>query len=74
MVSNNCRRLAPILRIGRALSAASSSAIAAFNSASEKKRRWRRRARIQRSTISTATSTLALSRGLRTRAGKIVVP
>jgi len=46
----------------------------AFSSASEKKRWLRWRARIQRSTTRTATSTLALSRGLRGRAGGIAVP
>ena len=48
--------------------------MAALSSASEKKRRLRSRAKIQRSTMSTATSTLALSRGLRGRAGMMVVP
>jgi hypothetical protein len=48
--------------------------IAAFNSTSEKKRWLRNRARIQRSTMRTAPSTLALSRGLRGRVGMMVVP
>ena len=43
------------------------------HSASEKKRRLRSRANIQRSTTSTPTSTLALSRGRRGRAGRIAV-
>ena len=38
------------------------------------KRRWRSRARIQRSTSSTPASTLALSRGLRGRAGSTAQP
>jgi hypothetical protein len=59
--------------MGRALRSATSSPIAWFNSASEKKRRLRSRARIQRSTTSTPTSTFALSRGLRGRAGRIAV-
>ena len=58
------RRLTPSRRIGRSLRSSSSSRIAALSSASEKKRRWRSRARIQRSTTWTPTSTLALSRGL----------
>jgi hypothetical protein len=49
------------------------AAIARFSSGSEKKRRFLSRANIQRSTICTATSTLALSRGRRTRVGRIVV-
>jgi len=49
-------------------------AIAPFSSVSEKKRWLRRRARIQRSTTCTPTSTLALSRGRRGRAGRIAVP
>ena len=60
--------------IGWPKAAAVRPTIAAFSSASEKKRRWRRRARIQRSTVRTATSTFALSRGLRTRVGRIVDP
>jgi len=46
----------------------------AFKAASEKKRSCRSRARIQRSAIWTATSTLALSRAAAGRAGRIVVP
>ena len=57
-------RLAPRCRVTRAFSAVSSSAMAAFNSASEKKRRFLSLAMIQRVATSTATSTLALSRGL----------
>src|SRR5215203_4412678 len=64
----------PRRRIGRALRSATCPAIASLSSASEKKRRLRSRARIQRSTTSTATSTFALSRGLRTRVGRIAVP
>jgi len=48
--------------------------MAAFSSGSEKKRWWRSRARIQRSTNCTPASTFALSRGRRTRAGRIAVP
>ena len=48
----------------RAFSAATSMAMAAFNSASEKKVRFLSLAMIQRVATSTATSTLALSRGL----------
>ncbi len=58
-------RLAPSLRIRRALSSSTSTRMATFSSASEKKRRSRSRARTQRCAIWTATSTLALSRGLR---------
>ena len=36
--SNSCRRLTPSLRIGRALRSVTSAALAAFSSASEKKR------------------------------------
>ena len=50
------------------------SAIAALASAIEKNVRLRRAARIQRSATWTPTSTLALSRGLRERAGMIAVP
>ncbi|MGY4372739.1 hypothetical protein ACVWZ3_000378 [Bradyrhizobium sp. i1.3.6] len=74
MVSKNSRRLAPSLRIRRALSSSTRMRIATFNSASEKKRRLRSRAKIHRWTIRTAASTLALSRGLRGRAGMMVVP
>src|SRR6266545_7303999 len=49
---------------GRWLRAVSSCRIARFKSKSEKKVCWRKRARIQRSTTCTATSTLALSLGL----------
>jgi hypothetical protein len=56
------------------LRSATSSASAWFSSASEKKRRFCSRAKIQRSTTSTATSTLALSRGFLARVGKIAVP
>ena len=59
---------------GRSFSSINSSSIAAFNSLSEKNCRLRKRARIQRSTICTPVSTLDLSRGLRTRAGKIATP
>jgi hypothetical protein len=52
-----------------ALIAITQSRIAAFNSASEKKRRSRSFASTKRSTIRTATSTFALSRGFLTRAG-----
>jgi hypothetical protein len=74
MVSKNSRRLAPSLRIRRALSSSTSARMATFSSASEKKRRSRSRARTQRCAIWTATSTLALSRGLRGRVGTMVVP
>ena len=43
------------------------------NPANPKNRRFRSRAKIQRSTISTAPSTLPLSRGRRLRVGNIVV-
>ena len=46
----------------------------AVGSPSAKKRWLRRRARIQRSTTCTPTSTFALSRGRRGRAGRIAVP
>ena len=74
MVSKNSRRLAPSLRIRRALRSSPRMRIATFNSASEKKRMLRSRAKIHRSTISTAVSTFALSRGLRGRVGMMVVP
>jgi hypothetical protein len=48
--------------------------MAMFSSASEKKRALRSRAKIQRWTMRTAASTLALSRDLRGRAGMTVVP
>jgi hypothetical protein len=56
------------------LRSVTSRPIAWFNSLSEKKRRFLRRANIQRSTTSTPTSTFALSRGRRGRAGRIAVP
>src|SRR3989442_592603 len=57
-----------------ALMVSSSSAMRALRAAREKKRSWRRRARIQRSTISTPTSIFALSRGCAGRAGRMTVP
>ena len=48
--------------------------MASFNSPKLWNRRLRRRPRIQRSMISTPTSTLALSRGLRGLAGSTPVP
>jgi transposase len=48
--------------------------VATFSSANEKNRCFRNRANIQRCATWTATSTFALSRGLRGRAGKIAVP
>jgi hypothetical protein len=48
--------------------------MAALSSASEKKVRFLSAASTQRSTICTPTSTLALSRGLRTRAGITATP
>ena len=48
--------------------------MAALASASEKNRRFLSLARIHRSTTWTPTSTLALSRGLRGRAGITAVP
>jgi hypothetical protein len=45
-----------------------------LSSAREKNVRWRRRARIHRSTNRTPASALALSRGLRTRAGTTATP
>ena len=59
---------------GRALSFSSSSRMAALSSAREKKVRCRSAARIQRSTTSTPASTLALSRGRRTRVGNTATP
>ena len=50
------------------------ASIAALSSVSEKNCRSRKEARIQRSRINTLFSTLALSRGLRTRAGRIATP
>jgi hypothetical protein len=49
-------------------------AMAAFTSATEKKRWLRKAARIHRSAMRTAFSTGALSRGLPARAGRITVP
>src|SRR5215213_7608515 len=65
---SNCERREPgsFLK-GRSLSAVSSSRIAMFSAKSEWKVRWRRRARIQRSTTCTATSTLALSKVIKCR-------
>jgi hypothetical protein len=54
----------PQPRIGRSFNCTTNPPIAWFNSASEKKRRLRSRATIQRCTTCTPTSTLALSRGL----------
>jgi hypothetical protein len=48
--------------------------MAAFSSATLKKVWFRSGARTQRSTICTAVSTFALSRGLATRVGITVVP
>ncbi len=59
---------------GRSFSSISNASMAALSSASEKNWRLRRRARIQRSTICTPVSTFDLSRGLRTRAGRIATP
>jgi hypothetical protein len=61
-------------RIGRPFRSTSKLAMAAFRAASEANRWCRSRARIQRSTTSTPASTLALSRGRRTRVGRIAVP
>ena len=62
--SNSCRRVTPSRRIGRSsLRSCINSAIAALTSARLWKMRWRSRPRSQRSTISTACSTFALSRG-----------
>jgi hypothetical protein len=72
--SNNMRRLAPRCRVTRSLSVVTQSRIASFNSVIEKNRRLRSLAMIQRVASSTATSTLALSRGLYGRAGTIGVP
>src|SRR4051794_16023625 len=54
----------PQPRSGRSLRSSRSVRMASLRAASEKKRRLRKRARIQRPTICTPTSTLALSRGL----------
>jgi hypothetical protein len=54
---------------GRWFRSTSSAWMAAFSSARLKKRRLRSRARIQRSTTCTPTSTLGLSRGCAGRAG-----
>src|SRR5438105_4960305 len=69
IVSSSSARLLPILRITLALRSLTHSRMAVLSSTSEKNRRLRSRARTKRWTIWTATSTLALSRGLRTRAG-----
>src|ERR1700683_3282910 len=61
-------------RVTRSLSVVTQSRIASFNSVIEKNRRLRSLAMIQRVASSTATSTLALSRGLYGRAGTIAVP
>jgi DNA primase catalytic core len=60
--------------LGYRLPASNRQEGAALSSASEKNVWWHSRARIQRPTICTATSTLALSRGLRTRAGRMATP
>ena len=73
-VSKSVRREPGSFRNRRLLRRSSSSPMAAFSSARLKKVRCRSAATIQRSTISTAVSTLALSRGRRTRVGRIVVP
>jgi len=54
---------------GRWFKSANKAAIARFRAAKLKKVCWRSRARIQRSTTCTPTSTLGLSRGLAGRAG-----
>jgi hypothetical protein len=56
------------------LSRVSNVRIARLSSLSEKNVWWRSAARIQRSTSNTPASTLALSLGRRTRAGRIAVP
>lgn len=73
-VSNTVRREPGNFLKGRALSSSKSVWMAAFSSGSEKQLGWRNRARIQRSTNCTPASTFALSRGRRTRAGKMAVP
>src|ERR1700692_2735515 len=73
--SSSLRGVTPSRRIGRSsLSRLSISAIAALTSARLWKIRWRSRPSSQRSTISTACSTLALSRGRRGLAGRMAVP
>jgi hypothetical protein len=72
--SNNARRLVPKSRVTRALSCATSSRMAVLISGSEKKRRLRSLAMIQRVVTCTATSTLTLSRGFLGRAGTTAVP
>jgi hypothetical protein len=57
-MKSSARRLAPQPRIWRPFSSSSRGRIAALSSASEKKRRCRNRARIQRPTTWTPTSTL----------------
>lgn len=74
MSANSSLRLTPSLRIILVLRSATISRIAALSSLSEKKRRLRNLASTKRWTICTATSTFALSRGLRGRVGKIAVP
>ena len=68
-----CREPGSFLK-GRALSAGRRGWRAALTSAREKKVWCRSRARIQRSTTCTPTSTLALSRGLAARAGMTAKP
>lgn len=61
------RRVPAIFLNGRVFKCSNNPAMALFNSASEKKVRLRSRANIHRSTISTAFSTFAWSRGFLTR-------
>jgi len=74
MVSNRCLRDTFIFCSCRWLKLTSFSAMARLSSANEKKRWFLNAASIQRSTISTALSTLALSLGLPGLAGITVVP
>src|SRR5207245_6994692 len=58
----------------RSVTPASSSAMRPLSAASEKKGSWRRRARDERPTTRTATSTFALSRAFAGLAGRIAAP
>jgi hypothetical protein len=62
--SNHERRLPSSFWNGRSFRLSRSAPMAALSSGRLWKRRWRSRARIQRSTSSTPASTFALSRGL----------
>ena len=71
--SKSCRRDLPTRRIGRLLRSSRSWLIRTLRSTRLKKRSFLSRARIQRSTMRTLPSTLALSFGRFGRVGRIVV-